>query len=100
MVTSVKGCPQDHRGTEPGHSAGATTPGRVQAQQYHHQREIPPGSETLMTSRITAAAVVTAHAEGCATLPWVPTLTRRQRRSRAARIAQPSTTYHLTAARP
>jgi hypothetical protein len=53
-----------------------------------------------MTSRISPAAVVTAHAHGRATLPWVPTLSRRQRRILAARIAQPSVMHHLTAARP
>ena len=53
-----------------------------------------------MTSRIAPAAVVTAHAQGRATLPWVPTLSRRQRRILAARIAQPSRMHHLTAARP
>ena len=53
-----------------------------------------------MTSRIAPAAVVTAHAQGRATLPWVPTLSRRQRRTLAARIAQPSRTHNLAAARP
>ena len=60
----------------------------------------PPGSETTMTSRYDPAAVVTAHAQGRATLPWVPTLTSRQRRALAARLAQPSRTRHLAAARP
>ena len=53
-----------------------------------------------MTSRIASAAVITAHAQGRATLPWVPTLSRRQRRTLAARIAQPSTAHHFTAALP
>ena len=53
-----------------------------------------------MTSRIAPAAVITAHAQGRATLPWVPTLSRSQRRTLAARIAQPSRTHHLAAARP
>jgi len=53
-----------------------------------------------MTSSIAPAAVVTAHAEGRATLPWVPALSRRQRRNLDARIAQPSRTQHLAAARP
>ena len=53
-----------------------------------------------MTSRIDTAAVVTAHAQGRATLPWVPTLSRRQRRTLAARIAQPSSTHSLAAVRP
>jgi hypothetical protein len=53
-----------------------------------------------MTSRITPAAVITAHAQGRATLPWVPTLSRRQRRTLAARITQPSRTHHLAAGRP
>jgi hypothetical protein len=53
-----------------------------------------------MTSRIGSAAVVTAHAQGRATLPWVPTLSHRQRRTLAARITQPSRTRHLAAARP
>jgi hypothetical protein len=51
-----------------------------------------------MTSRIAAAAVITAHAQGRATLPWVPTLSRRQRRTLAARIAQPSKAHNLAAA--
>ena len=63
-------------------------------------RAAPPGRETVMTSRISPAAVVTAHAQGRATLPWVPTLSRRQRRTLAARIARPSTAHHLAAARP
>jgi len=53
-----------------------------------------------MTSSIAPAAVITAHAQGRATLPWVPTLSRRQRRTLAARIAQPSRTQHFAAARP
>jgi hypothetical protein len=53
-----------------------------------------------MTSRIDPAAVVTAHAQGRATLPWVPTLSRRQRRTLAARIAQSSWTHDLAATRP
>jgi hypothetical protein len=53
-----------------------------------------------MTSRIAPAAVITAHAQGRATLPWVPTLSRRQRRTLAARIAQPSTAHHFTGALP
>jgi hypothetical protein len=44
-----------------------------------------------MTSRITPTAVATAHTQGRATLPWIPTLSRRQRRTLAARIAQPRT---------
>ena len=51
-----------------------------------------------MTSRIAPAAVITAHAQGRATLPWVPTLSRRQRRTLAARIAQPNKAHHLAAA--
>ena len=80
--------------------AGATTPGRAQAQQCHHLSEQPPGSETVMTSRIAPAAVVTAHAQGRATLPWVPTLSRRQRRNLDARIAQPSRAHQLASALP
>ena len=53
-----------------------------------------------MTSRIAPATVITAHAQGRATLPWVPTLSRRQRRALAARIAPPSRTHNLAAARP
>ena len=60
----------------------------------------PPGSETVMTSRITPAAVITAHAQGRATLPWVPTPTGRQRRALAARPGHPGRTLHLAAARP
>ena len=52
-----------------------------------------------MTSRIDTAAVVTAHAQGRATLPWVPTLSRGQRRT-VARIAQPSSTHSLAVVRP
>ena len=37
---------------------------------------------------------------GRATLPWVPTMSRRQRRTLAARISQPSRTHHLAAALP
>lgn len=59
-----------------------------------------PGSETAMTSQIAPAAVVAAHAQGRATLPWVPTLTARQLRALAAGPAQSSTTLHLAAARP
>lgn len=53
-----------------------------------------------MTSRIAPAAVVTAHSQGRDTLPWVPTLSRRQRRDLAARIAQPRTAHPFTAALP
>jgi hypothetical protein len=53
-----------------------------------------------MTSRIAPAAVITAHAQGRATLPWVPTLTTRQRRALATPVAQPCRTLHLAAARP
>ena len=53
-----------------------------------------------MTSRIAPATVVTAHAQGRATLPWVPTLTTRQRRALGARLAQSSRTHNLAAARP
>jgi hypothetical protein len=53
-----------------------------------------------MTSRIAPAAVITAHAQGRATLPWVPTLTTRQRRALATRVAQPCRTPHFAAARP
>jgi hypothetical protein len=53
-----------------------------------------------MTSRIAPAAVITAHAQGRATLPWVPTLSRRQRRNLAARSAQPSRTHQLAAVLP
>jgi hypothetical protein len=53
-----------------------------------------------MTSRTAPAAVITAHAQGRATLPWVPTLSRRQRRTLAARIAQSSTAHHFTAELP
>jgi hypothetical protein len=53
-----------------------------------------------MTSQIAPAAVVAAHAQGRATLPWVPTLTARQLRALAAGPAQSSTTLHLAAARP
>jgi hypothetical protein len=52
-----------------------------------------------MTSASGPAAVVAAHAQGRATLPWVPTLSRRQRRALAARLAQPSKARDL-AARP
>jgi len=45
-----------------------------------------------MTSRIGPADVHTAHAHGRDTLPWVPRLSRSQRRLLAARIAQPSRT--------
>jgi len=51
-----------------------------------------------MTSRIAPAAVITAHAQGRATLPWVPTMSRRQRRTLAARNAQPSRTRQLATA--
>jgi hypothetical protein len=53
-----------------------------------------------MTSRFGPADVVTAHAQGRATLPWVPTLSRSQRRLLAARIAAPSRTHDLAAVRP
>jgi hypothetical protein len=53
-----------------------------------------------MTSTITTAAVVTAHAHGRATLPWVPTLTTRQRRALATRVAQPCRTPHFAPAPP
>ena len=53
-----------------------------------------------MTSRIGPAAVLTAHAQGRATLPWVPTLSRRQRSTLAARIALLSGTHDIAAARP
>lgn len=53
-----------------------------------------------MTSRIAPAAVITAHAQGRATLPWVPALSRRQRRTLAARIAQTSAAHHPAAALP
>ena len=53
-----------------------------------------------MTSASGTAAVVAAHAQGRATLPWVPTLTRRQRCALAARLAQPSTARDLATARP
>ena len=53
-----------------------------------------------MTSRIAATAVVSAHAQGRATLPWVPTLTARQRRVLGSGPAQSGTTLHLAAARP
>ena len=52
-----------------------------------------------MTSRIGSAEVLTAQAHGRDTLPWVPTLSRSQRRRLAARIAQASTTYDLADAR-
>ena len=52
-----------------------------------------------MTSRIRPAEVLTAHAHGRDTLPWVPTMSRSQRRLLAARIAQPSGTYDLADAR-
>ena len=51
-----------------------------------------------MTSRIAPAAVVTAHAQGRDTLPWVPKLTTRQRR--ALGHSQPSRMHDLAAARP
>jgi hypothetical protein len=50
-----------------------------------------------MTSRIAPAAVITAHAQGRATLPWVPTLTTRQRRALATRVAQPCRTPQFAA---
>ena len=53
-----------------------------------------------MTSRIGPADVLTAHSHGRDTLPWVPTLSRSQRRQLAARIAQPSRTHDLADARP
>jgi hypothetical protein len=53
-----------------------------------------------MTSTIASAAVAAAHAQGRATLPWVPTLTPRQRRALAGRLPQPSSTLHVIAARP
>jgi hypothetical protein len=53
-----------------------------------------------MTSRIAPAAVITAHAQGRATLPWVPTMSRRQRRTLAARISQPTRAHHFAAALP
>ncbi len=53
-----------------------------------------------MTSRIAPAAVVTAHAQGRATLPWVPTLSRRQRRDLDARIARPIRAHQLATALP
>lgn len=43
-----------------------------------------------MTSEIGTASVVAAHAHGRATLPWIPTLSNRQRRALAARLARPS----------
>ena len=52
-----------------------------------------------MTSRIGPAEVLTAHALGRDTLPWVPTMSRSQRRLLAARRAQPSRTYDLADAR-
>ncbi len=52
-----------------------------------------------MTSASGTAAVVAAHAQGRATLPWVPTLSRRQRRALAARLAQPNRARDLAAAR-
>lgn len=53
-----------------------------------------------MTSRIGPPDVLTAHAQGRDTLPWVPTLSRSQRRQLAARIAHPSRTPDLADARP
>lgn len=53
-----------------------------------------------MTSRIGPPDVLTAHAQGRDTLPWVPTLGRSQRRLLAARIAQPSRTHDPADARP
>jgi hypothetical protein len=53
-----------------------------------------------MISRICPDAVITAHAQGRATLPWVPTMSRRQRRILAARVSQPSRAHNFAAARP
>jgi hypothetical protein len=39
-----------------------------------------------MTSACEPAAVAAAHAQSRATLPWVPTLSRRQRRALTARL--------------
>ena len=44
-----------------------------------------------MTSASGPAEVAAAHANGRATLPWVPTLSHRQRRALAARLAQSRT---------
>jgi hypothetical protein len=52
-----------------------------------------------MTSTFGPADVLTAHAQGRDTLPWVPRLSRSQRRLLAARIAQPSRTHDLADAR-
>ena len=53
-----------------------------------------------MTSRIRPADVLTAHAQGRDTLPWVPTPSRSQRRLLAARIAKPRRTPDLADTRP
>ena len=59
----------------------------------------PPERQAVMTSRIGPAEVLIAQAHGRDTLPWVPTMSRRQRHLLAARIAQPSSTYDLADAR-
>ena len=53
-----------------------------------------------MTRRIEPADVLSEDAHGRDTLPWVPTLSRSQRRLLAALIAQPTMTHDLVDARP
>jgi len=87
------------RPVAPGHPGRPADPARATRDRRLVHR--PHGRlRAAMTSASGPAAVVAAHAQGRATLPWVPKLSRRQRRALTARLAQPSRARDLAAARP